>query len=298
MANGTSGEDVHRSILLALNRQGFLLQQRVQQEIEQGGSESRHGWLVENAEYPVTARNGKLTRIDLVLSHTQDDLDGCYLSIECKRSHPNYKAWVFFGSGQIAPKQNQSCCYIETYSKEKKPSPPGGMKQSWSIKCASWPPEDFPAFSYYLEARLSENKKPSQTNTIEDAFTQAVYGMTGLQDKLRQLGHSKVLKLCVVPVVVTTARLFRAVFDDPDVVLDRGELESDNLHVEELPFLAVNYHPSDDLALSLHDLDPKEKCETIVQNLLRCQVRTVFVAQAEKTNDFLHKLADLLCQGL
>ena len=253
MAKEMTRDNLQKRIADALNRQGFLFQQRVQQEIVQGSNDRQHGWEFQNAEYPITARNGNLTRIDLVLSHTQDDLKGCYLSIECKRSHPDYKGWIFFGSGQMARNERVRCCYLETYSKVKKPVPPGGMKEWSSIKCASYPLDDFPVFNYYLEARLKkpqDNQSPSQTNAIEAAFTQAVYGMTGLQDKLRQLGHSKELKLCVVPVVVTTARLFPAEFDDRDVALDKGELERDDLPVKELPYVAVNYHPSDDLALS------------------------------------------------
>ena len=67
----TNGTKITEYVASALNAQGFMLQQRVYAELERGfkAEQPKHDWLFRAAEYPVSARNRKQTRIDLVLSN-------------------------------------------------------------------------------------------------------------------------------------------------------------------------------------------------------------------------------------
>ena len=68
---GDPNEALCETVSQALNQQGFLFQQRVLHEAKTGfeGQEHRQRWSFEGAEYPVTAVNGRQTKIDFVFQH-------------------------------------------------------------------------------------------------------------------------------------------------------------------------------------------------------------------------------------
>ncbi|HWW02437.1 MAG TPA: hypothetical protein VNZ64_22255 [Candidatus Acidoferrum sp.] len=80
----------------AMNEQGFLFAQAVQETLQCGNpnSPAPQAWQYVGREYPVTASDGSQTRIDLVFRNSTER--GVYASIECKRADPKYKRWVFF----------------------------------------------------------------------------------------------------------------------------------------------------------------------------------------------------------
>ena len=282
-----NGDKINEHIAAALNAQGFLLQHRIFTELEQGfeAEGPGHQWVFEAAEYPVTARNSKQTRIDLVLSNRR--VRGVHLCIECKRAHPKYKAWVFFGQQPMLRNVTDPPFYLETIRYEARP-PEHHDDASHRIERLR---TGKPVFDYYLEAALhSQGSKVSTTSTIEAAFSQVMFGHSGLFRKLMSFQEHNILQ--VIPVVVTTAQLFKAEFDDAKVKLHDGTLDSTDVSVESLPFVAVNYHASDDLAREPR-FAPLER-RNIQEDLTQWQIRTISVVQAVGINTFLPWLEEQL----
>jgi len=277
----------------ALNEHGFLLALRVRKEIRSGFSQhlgTGHKWNCEAVECPVSARNGKQTRLDLVLaSHKRETVK---LAIECKRSDPKYKLWVFFDTDPCAHGADARKAFIETASVS-----PGLTQAACShnhcIKRIAAPVQ-WQCFNYYLESKLDmkpdAKDKVSSTQNLEDALGQVMLGQTGLFEKLKEL-HLK-SSVVVIPVVITTADLVHAEFEPKNVQLRDGMIDHKELKLNDLPFLAVNYRANDDLALDRSQC-PSE-IASIVDDLLGRQIRTVFVVSAKEVNRFLSELEDWL----
>src|SRR4051812_33000278 len=91
-----SNEEV---VALALNEQGFLLQQKLAHVLTTPGSagEFPHAWHIEGEEIPVSLPNGMETKIDILLGHAPKEKNPWRVILESKRSAPEYKRWIFFG---------------------------------------------------------------------------------------------------------------------------------------------------------------------------------------------------------
>lgn len=273
----------------ALNEHGFLLALRIGKEIMSGFSPrlgTKHKWHCEPVEFPVSARNGKQTRIDLVLASSKHKT--VKLAIECKRPDPKYKLWVFFDTSRCADGAGERDAFIETVRVSPGPAPAARSRDHGIRGIPA--PSQWQCFNYYLESKLDMNGKVSSTQNLEDAFGQVMLGQTGLFEKLKEL-HSE-SSVVVVPVVITTADLVYADFKPEKVELSDGTIDHKELKLTDLPFLAVNYRANDDLAVE------RSQCHSeisgIVEDLLRRQIRTVFVVSAKEVNRFLRELENWL----
>lgn len=272
----------------ALNEQGFLFAQIVREKIcnrvDEGGDEQRH-WAVEAAEYPVTASDGSQTRIDLVLRYGGRN-DVC-LAVECKRANPLYKRWVFFDKANGAGANDQSLL-LETVLISQRP-----ITSPFHVTHIV---RRFPTanpchiFNYYLEAAIDRQNQSSATKTIEEAFQQVMKGQSGLMAKMLSFDSGHFLR--AVPVVVTTAELTEAQFDQKRISLRDGRIDVNELKLSSLPFCAVNYHADDKLAVQSTN---NSMSRTNIQNDLQYwQTRTVFVVQSQSVNHFLRWAAEYL----
>jgi hypothetical protein len=272
----------------ALNEQGFLFAQIVREKIcnrvdEDGDAQNRWGLIA--SEYPVTASDGSQTRIDLVLGHgSQRDI--C-LAVECKRANPLYKRWVFFDKANGVGASDQSL-FLETVWISQRPvTSPLQITHSLKRFHAANPCH---VYNYYLEAALDRQNQSSATKTIEEAFQQVVKGQSGLMAKM--VGFDSGHFLRAIPVVVTTADLIEAQFDQKRISLRDGRIEANELKLATMAFCAVNYHADDKLALQ-STTNPMSR--TNIQNDVQYwQTRTVFVVQSQSVNHFLRWAADYL----
>lgn len=264
----------------ALNEQGFLFSHIIREKITRGfpgKGRPQTEWSFVGSEYPVTATDGSQTRIDMVFRHSISK--GVYLCLECKRPNPLYKQWIFFdkeitpeGSGQylfesfytsMRPLSEKSLTYYHVDGLNKK-SP-----------CET--------FNLYLEAALARDKKVSHTQTIEDAFLQAIKGQKGLLTK--QLDFDDAFRVYSVPVVVTTAKLFEARYDIKKSCLESATLKAKDVKLQPLDFCAVNYHPNDNLSRK-SEFGPR-KPRSIEEDMTSHLTRTVFVVHGGAILKFL-----------
>jgi len=91
--------------------------------------------------------------------------------------------------------------------------------------------------------------------------------------------------LCSIPVVVTTAELFRARFDTTNVPLSTGKVGSQHLKVEPIDFCGVNYHANDNLCLKSEHV--RMSRTSVKEDVASWQRRTIFVIRAERIDYFL-----------
>jgi len=275
----------------ALNEQGYLFQHKIIRVLQSSsGMESRkHEWYVEASEVPVSFPNGDETRVDIVLKHRYSQPDNpWHVVMECKRAARDYKRWIFFSDLKYAKGPSANHYYTE-YARlsggwNHQGEPP--MAHTVDLIGAA---QDCPAFDFGVEARIepptNRDKRVSATDAIEDALRQVTLGQTGLANTLRR-AHSLMIRL--IPVVVTTAELMSAHFDDENISLDGGKIEPKDLKLEPRKWLAVNCHISDVVA-QFSGVNTN-LTTSIAQHLGSRQVRTVFVVQAEHIQPFLEWL--------
>jgi len=275
----SNDQKAKENIKNALNAHGFLFQQRVHDEIENGDS----GWSVEVAEVPVMAQDGTETRIDLLLMSGSN----CYLCVECKRASPEYKAWVFFDDKQLIQKSGTGSLFIETIEQNLCAHRTRDKFRHYTQN-RKWDEIGIRVFNYYVECSLG-NKKRASTEAIEVAFHQVLCGTSGLVEKLVQMHSSDSYTYQVIPIVVTTAELYHAAYAPGDIDIITGTIELDKFKIHPKPYLAVNYHAGEGLGLDRHCF-AGDKPDTIVEDLLGRNMRTVFVVQSKKTNDFLKSI--------
>jgi hypothetical protein len=275
----------------ALNEQGYLFQHkiiRVLQSPTEAGS-PKHEWYVEASEVPVSLPNGDETRVDIVLKHRYSQADNpWHVVMECKRAARDYKRWIFISNIKYAkgPWPNQ---YYTEYARlaggwDSQGEPP--MAHTVELTTAD---NECPAFDFGVEARIepptNRDKRASATDAIEDALHQVTLGQTGLANTLRR---AHLLMIRLIPIVVTTAELMNAHFEDDKVSLEAGKIDPKDLRLEPRKWLAVNYRISD--VISQFSGVNANLTTSIAQHLASRQVRTVFVVQAEHIQPFLEWL--------
>jgi hypothetical protein len=138
-------------------------------------------------------------------------------------------------------------------------------------------------FNSYLEVAIDRNNRAGHTETVETAFLQVMKGHTGMMAKL--LSFNEDWLLCSIPIVVTTAELFRVRFHAGNVPLKTGKIEAGDVTVDPIDFCAVNYHPNDELSVKSQFTSMQR--ESVRSDLMYWQRRTIFVVQGEKVRGFL-----------
>ncbi len=273
-------------VVLALNEQGFLFQQRILEEIQAPlHGALAHRWQVRAVEYPVSVGNDRDTRVDVVLTDGTFGQACWHLVLECKRSHPDYKRWVFFDP---TPREaiRGDCYFVETadlggtWAPHERPEPP--MTHRIDARPAG---DQCGIYNFYVETRLerpNSGKKASATDAIEDAFQQVTLGQAGLGRRLREMHN---LKFRTVPVVVTTADILAADFSPTDVSLGRGDLRAEHLKLSQKPWVAVNYRINDTLVR--HGSITSNIGRDVAEDVFCRHLRTIFIVQAQKISSFL-----------
>ena len=152
--------------------------------------------------------------------------------------------------------------------------------------------KNYPAFECGIEAREKppgQNHRTSSTTAIEDAFQQVTLGQAGLASRLKTMHE---LNFYLLPIVVTTAELFKACFLTDKVSIADGKLPAQDLKLEPLKWVAVNYRINDSVS-RCSEIMPNRISDLAVDLVAR-QVRTVFVSQAEHLQEFLAWLEEVL----
>jgi hypothetical protein len=279
----SASTSIQELLAASINEQGFLLQQRVYEEANRAFGKPGSPWVLSATEVPVEVANGKQTRIDIVLAHSKHA--GIHVAIECKRANPKFKAWALFGTEQTIRNTPHDQFYFERFRFDGKV----GNGLDHRLICTD---ADIPVFNYYIESRINprsnSDSRCSSTETIEEAFNQLTIGQKGLFGKLSD--HGGASPVLVIPVVVTTAELYRLDFDVNDVSLSHGTIDVSKITNQTIPFGAVNFRvPGYLSARSAHN---SQTAEGIRTELIEFQLRTIFVVQSNSLQNFLLALGN------
>ena len=283
----SNANNVAEIVALALNEQGYLFQHKIVQVLQSGDESNgvRHNWFVEAEEVPVSLPNSEETRIDMVLRHGPALGNPWRIVVECKRSSPEFKRWVFFGGGALCRNFSPRDYYVEFFDESPDQAAPNQAAPMQHLVKQVGASSECPVFDYGVEVkseRPETRRRASATNAIEDAFQQVILGQTGFALRLRKVCERS---FRLLPVVVTTAELFSADFSVDRVSLDRGMLQPADLSLKPMSWLAVNYRINAVICeLSGITTTPKRD---LAADLLARQVRTVFVVQSAQVRQFL-----------
>jgi hypothetical protein len=275
-------------VALALNEQGYLFQHKLANVFESKNQNGTypHNWYIEAEEVPVSVLDARETRIDLILRYGPQGKSPWRIVIESKRSSRDFKRWVFFGQTDRHPGPGRNKYYFERadlsqgWNQSEQPNPP--MTHRLDSRAAD---SECEVYDFGVEAKIERptaGKPASATSAIEDALYQVTLGQAGLAAHLRR---TRELYFRLIPVVVTTAELFDAQFQNEQVSLDRGMIEAAHLKLNPRNWLAVNYRVSDVICRASQF--STNLANDIAAHLVLWQVRTVFVVQATQVQSFL-----------
>lgn len=281
-------ESAESFIVRALNEHGFLYQLASTLDAvapDELGSKI-HGWEIEAVEFPVSVSETQHTRVDLILKNAGIHNWNVHLVIETKRANPDFKSWVFFGQDYGLKTDWRNHVFIEHIrSLDRSNSDPVLLNTQHAVPSGG----GFRLMAYYLEARdenpRSKSKRFSHTDSIENAFRQVTLGLAGVSKRLR---WAETPAFTLLPVVVTTANLCAARIPIGKIDSARGTIADDQIRVEEVPWLAVNYRLDDTISAFLSVRYAEQK--SIADALLADAIRTVFVVQSKSLPSFLEEI--------
>ncbi|MFH1067757.1 MAG: hypothetical protein V1746_07630 [bacterium] len=277
----------------ALNQHGFLLQQRVRAQIKLGSQSQsvNFPWVFEANEYPVESTDGSQTRIDFILCHKEQP--GIKICCEVKRYYAKLRRWLFWGEDSSFRGQSPHQFYFEAFNLQQM-----SMRQ-YGHQIIEVNARDWPVFSYYQEARCDnkngDSTAPKGSDAIEQALMQVIRGQNGLAREQVNYWTMQSSFSLFVPIVITTAQLWKVEFGVDKVCLQKGTLPPDALDLHEEKFVAVNYHGSQSFGvcrcsphMSRGDFNPTSALQFDI-------LRTIFIVQAQHINEFLQKLSYIVC---
>ena len=205
-------------------------------------------------EYPVSDRGGvrgKDSAVD-IRARSEPGEDGFVheLQIECKKANPEFVNWIFFPAvGTPARLQVATNSIVfgddttRTWSVE-----PGVVNSKTNQPIASDARE---VRGNYLTYKNQGDKTKTSNAAIQDAAYQVALANRAIHDEdlrlLLQLGASGTnqspnwTRKTYLPMIVTTARLFNASFDDEYVSLETGEIPLDSVQFSEVDTVIYQY---------------------------------------------------------
>lgn len=224
------------------------------------------------------------SRIDVVLTDTRDPSGPWHLVVECKRSHPDYKQWIFFDQKGRVTKSEGDGLFIQRADFTGSWNHQGKVPLTKRIDRVP-APKDCPVFNFYLETRLNpgrRDQRASATEAIEQAFRQVGVGVVGLG---RVLHDMNLYHFRFLPLVVTTADIASAKFDAQSVSLSHGKIEPKDLTLERRPWVAVNYRIDESVSRFAEMTGGLGR--DVSEALMYRYLRTMFVVRAAHLREFL-----------
>lgn len=285
MTEDNNGSDrVAESFRKTLNSHGHSFQRRIWRSLKE--LPEARAWRREVYEFPV-ALNGISTSIDMIAAWSGSPL---LLVIECKRANPATASWCF-ARGPIEERRP-----IFQVLRQPHPGSSAEVVQTRSPAAT--------CYSVGLEVKTGQPGDPGQPGrgAIEDAVTQVLRGMGGLMAGYRPsvLNHyidgspvDAPAEVRIVPVIVTTARLWVTEAELEEAGAADGELSAMSVAVAPKPWLLYRYAISPALQVSGYNfLGGHYRTFQEVRDLQFA--RTVAIVSAEGLGDFLANIADAL----
>jgi hypothetical protein len=279
-------DNLEQILFDGLNEHGFLFQEKCAEVLQHNGEKT--AWVINTTEYPVSIKD-RDSRVDIVLRDTSTEEYQIYAVVECKRVNPASGYWLF---GKP----------LGTYSKPLLINLHAEYSMSrYFINYAQLklPFDDVATYlidNWWLEIGKRGNKRYSSPNPIEDAFLQACIGVSGMAQEL-ELQCKKDpqgLSVLFIPVVITSAPLYVAMYDLKDVDLTSGSIEKDKVYfgprgqeAEKMEWILVDYGISgrmspERLGENVRGISPVE--------LEEYHKRSIFVVNSEYIVKFFARL--------
>jgi hypothetical protein len=216
-----SPDRVAKALKNTLDAHGYSFHYSVLRCCDELFSKKRSRWRFEVAEFPVDVK-GDNSRIDFVLRGHGEFTDVvAYLVCECKRPNPAINHWAFVRAPYTRRGRNQRFTVFESIWLEE----PSKRLLSAPLKFRDL------VEPYDLAIELRGDPKGESCGpgrgAIEDAVTQALLGVGGLINFLKDHPHQLEERSVVIPVVFTTAQLFTSGVDLGGADLSTGKLPTD-----------------------------------------------------------------------
>jgi hypothetical protein len=227
------------------------------------------GWQVISTNYPVEFPppngpwRGTESKLDIRAEYTNQE-HKLTLLIECKKHNPELTDWIFFPTSETDVRSTVSTINIIYNDPLPEPSTTWNVQSligtfSGSYVLADDARETRGSYIEYAKQNGLENMKRTITKTSSDAIETAAYHIalatraivheeqeysTALRDHAQSQRVLQVLpyrRQVLLPVIVTTAKLFVCVFDLAQIDIASGELPLDKARIVEYPSLLYRY---------------------------------------------------------
>lgn len=229
-----------------LNRHGYPFHAAVIKRVLDLGK-TGSPWRIKTSEFPVSVK-GKDTRIDIVLSRKAEFETGgppAFLICECKRANPSLRNWCFCRLPFVHRRRNPETLLVESVWHEK------GSAHTFSrgIKMDLIPDQAYHIGIEFRPQPKNENSKGDSGNgrgQIEDTATQVCRGLNGFLDYMEHQTRidTPPFDAVVIPVIITTARLFTCSADLGEADLSTGELSTCELTETDRVYYQYHVSPS------------------------------------------------------
>jgi hypothetical protein len=244
-----SDQNLERMLFEGLSEHGFIFQEKCAEVLQHNGERTK--WIVHTTEYPVSIKD-RDTRVDIVLRDTSTNKYQIYAVVECKRVNPERRYWLF--GNPLLPSFSQPLL-INLRSEEFSPS---GRHVGKHLHYAQLKLhyDDIATYlidNWWLEIGKKGNKAYASPNPVEDAFVQACIGVSGIahEQEIQWQKNRGAFSALFIPVVITTAPLYVAMYDLKDVDLASGSIERDKVlfgprgqKAEKMEWVLVDYGAS------------------------------------------------------
>ncbi len=291
-----------------LNEHGFLFQEKCAEVLQ--NNQERTKWLVLNKEYPVSAKV-KDTRIDILLKDIKSypKAKNIYAIIECKRVNSGRTFWLF--GKPLLPDFNQPLLVnlraqtyptgrhidkVITYGQIRHLPNKQEFLEYALIKPHFNNLTTYLVDNWWLELGKKQ-KRYSSPQPIEDAFIQACVGISGIaQEQEIQWGKGserEEFPVILIPIVITNAPLYIAMYDLDDIDLASGTIGNDKVYFgpagipERIDWLLVDYGVG-------RSLTPDRLYENVTGtspvDLEDYHKRSIYIVNSQKMVEFFSRL--------
>lgn len=268
-------EEVARLFREELDRHGYSFQDAMVTQINKITSLSN--WMPWIPELPVEVQKAH-TRIDFVYVN---DRKTFYLVCECKRSNPGLSNWCFARTVFKSPHDLFASAYVESIVDIGL-----GVLRSNIKKLAG--SDRLYQIALDVPGSAKGDKDGKGRGQIEEAATQVCRQLNGLVNFF--YGHTALVQnqrekwVGLVPVILTTARLWITDFDLGMTNPESGKIGTNNFTVREVPWLWYQYHQSP----GLKHLGPRSESPSDIEDILfREFVRPIAIVTPRGLQGFL-----------
>ncbi|MDT5059978.1 MAG: hypothetical protein QOH63_437 [Acidobacteriota bacterium] len=296
----------HDYTILALNIQGTFFERRCQEIIQEAA-----GWRLFATNYPVSYQRAgstlppKESNLDIraYLGPTSSYLSSSKslnLLVECKKNNPEFIEWIFF------PARPHSaffpCIEIKSTQTDSNDaeisSYPFQVSHNLPFADDCW--ETRGNYSEYKKRKGNQGITRTVNNAVSDAAyqvalaTQAV--ITEEADpnncvRFNPASNTLVDMKLVLPVIVSTAKLFMCEFDPKDISVSTGEIPFDRVKLTQAPYLIYRYplprHLQSDFRFSIKESMIYGSPEVFLY-------MNIFVVHSENLEGFLSEVPALM----